>query len=89
MDGYDPLLTTRTKVVAPFDRPSLNFPIPPDVTSEFLTACAALLPLETHRGVAVNTISNFSQNGLFVGQSSEFLRTLLQMAEEADSALGN
>jgi hypothetical protein len=89
MDGYDPQLTTNANVVVPFDRPGLNFPIPPDVTSEFLTDCAVLLPLETRFGGAVNTINNFSQNGLFVGQSPEFLRTLSQMAEEADSALGN
>jgi hypothetical protein len=89
MDGYDLSLTTNAKVVETFDCPSINFPIPPDVTSEFLTDCAALLPLETRFGGAVNTINNFSQNGLFVGQSPEFLRTLLQMAEDADSALGN
>jgi hypothetical protein len=90
MDGYeDPLSVTNAKVVAPFDRQSINFPIPPDVTSEFLNDCAALLPLEMRFGGAVNTVNNFSQNGLFVGQSPEFLRTLLQMAEEADSALGN
>ena len=90
MDGYeDPLSATNAKVVAPFDRQSINFPIPPDVTSEFLNDCAALLPLEMRFGGAVNTVNNFSQNGLFVGQSPEFLRSLLQMAEEADSALGN
>ncbi len=89
MDGYDPQLTTNANVAAPFERAGLNFPIPPDVTSEFLTDCAALLPLETRFGGAVNTINNFSQNGLFVGQSPEFLGTLSQMAEEADSALGN
>jgi hypothetical protein len=88
-DGYDPQLTTNANVAVPFERPGLNFPIPPDVTSEFLTDCATLLPLETRFGGAVNTINNFSQNGLFVGQSPEFLRTLSQMAEEADSALGN
>jgi hypothetical protein len=88
LDGYDLRLTTNANVV-PFNRPGINFPIPPDVTSEFLTDCAALLPLETRFGGAVNTINNFSQNGLFVGQSPEFLRTLLQMAEDADSALGN
>ena len=91
MGGYDLRLTTNANVAVPFERPGLNFPIPPDVTSEFLTdraACAALLPLETNFGGAVNTINDFSQNGLFVGQSHEFLRTLSQMAEEADSALG-
>jgi hypothetical protein len=89
MDGYDLSLSTNDKVVEPLECPGLNFPIPPDVTSEFLTDCAALLPLETRFGGAVNTINTFSQNGLFVGQSPEFLRTLLRMAEEADSALGN
>jgi hypothetical protein len=88
MDGCDLSLTTNANVV-PFHHPGLNFPIPPDVTSEFLTDCAALLPLETRFGGALNTINHFSQNGLFVGQSPEFLRTLLQMAEEADSALRN
>jgi hypothetical protein len=89
MEGCDLSLTTNANVAVPFERPGLNFPIPPDVFSEFLTDCAALLPLETRFGGAVNTINNFSQNGLFVGQSPEFLRTILQMAEEADSALGN
>jgi hypothetical protein len=89
MDGCDLSLTTNAKVVDPSECPGLNFPIPPDVTGEFLTDCAALSPLETRFGGAVNTINNFSQNGLFVGQSPEFLRTLLQMAVEADSALGN
>lgn len=88
MDGYDPQVGTRTKVTAPLDHRSLNFPVPTDVTSQFLNDCASLLPLEPRFG-AVNTIYNFSQNGLFVGQSPEFLRTLLQMAEDADSALGN
>ena len=89
MDGYDQHLATHANGATPFDRAALNFPIPPDVTSEFLTDCAALLPLETRFGGAVNTINSFSQNGLFVGQSPEFLKTLVLMAEEADSALEN
>jgi hypothetical protein len=89
MYGYDPLLTTDPNVAVSFERPSLNFPIPPDVTSESLTNCAALLSLETRFGGAVDTVTTLSQNGLFVGQSPEFLRTLLRMAEEADSALGS
>jgi hypothetical protein len=89
MDGYDLELTPNTNVVVPFKRPGLNFPIPPDGFSELLTDCAALLPLETRFGGAVNTVNHFSQNGLFVGQSPEFLRTLSEMAEEADRALRN
>ena len=89
MDGFDLSLNSKAKVAKPFECSGLNFPIPPDVTSEFLSDCASLLPLETRFGGAVNTINHFSQNGLFVGQSPEFLRILLQMAEEADSALGD
>ena len=89
MDGFDLSLNTNSKVVEPLECRGVNFPIPPDVTCEFLNDCAALLPLETRFGGAVNTINHFSQNGIFVGQSPEFLRTILQMAEEADSALGN
>lgn len=89
MDGPDLLSKTNANVGTPFDCPGLNFTIPPHASSEFLNDCAALSPLETRFGGAVNTINSFSQNGLFVGQSPEFLRTLLQMAEEADSALGN
>jgi hypothetical protein len=89
LDGFDLSLTTNAEVVDHLECSGLNFPIPPDVTSEFLNDCAALIPLETCFGGAVNTINHFSQNGLFVGQSPEFLRTLLQMAEEADNALEN
>jgi hypothetical protein len=88
MDGYDPLLTTNACAVVSTDCPGLNFPIPPDAASELLNDCAALLPFQTRVGAAVNMINDFSQNGLFVGQSPEFLMKLLQMAEEADGALG-
>jgi hypothetical protein len=89
MNGNESPLSPDVNLVTPFDRPGLNFPIPPDVTSEFLTAFAELLPLETRFGGAVITVNNFSQNGLFVGQPPEFVRTLLRIAEEADSALGH
>ena len=88
MEGDDSLSPPRVSVGASFDRPALNFPIPPDVTSEFLADCAALLPIDKRFGGAVNIVNDFSQNGLFVGQSPEFLWVLLQMAEEADDALG-
>jgi len=71
----------------PPDRPRFNFTIPRDGSSEFSSDCSARLPLETRFGGAVDTMNHLSQNGLFVGQSPEFLRRLLHMAEEADSAL--
>lgn len=85
-EGRSPSSDTAT---APARSPStsLNFPIPPSPTSELLTGWTALLPVEARYGGAVDTINLFSQNGIFVGQSPEFLWTLLQMAEDADSAL--
>ena len=74
-------------MAARFISSGLNFPIPPSPTNEFLAGCATLLPVEARYGGAVDTINLFSQNGIFVGQSPEFLWMLLQMAEDADSAL--
>jgi hypothetical protein len=35
---------------------------------------------------AVATIASFTADGLFVGQSTKFLQTVNQLAEEADAA---
>ena len=48
-----------------------------------------VLPRDDQFGGAVATINSFTQNGLFVGQSPEFLRKLTQMAEDADAAVPN
>jgi hypothetical protein len=48
-----------------------------------------VLPPDDQFGGAVDAINNLTQNGLFVGQSPEFLRTLTLMAEDADAAVPN
>jgi len=40
-------------------------------------------------GSAVATIESFTENGLFFGQSTNFLRTLMALAEEADTAVSS
>jgi hypothetical protein len=38
---------------------------------------------------AVATIDSFTENGLFFGQSTKLLRTLMTLAEEADAAVSS
>jgi hypothetical protein len=67
----------------------LNFPAPADFISKVYRQWPADLPRNDQFGGAVSTINSFTQNGLFVGQSPEFLRRLTQMAEDADAAALN
>ena len=66
----------------------LSFPVPRDSISKAVRCYPTIRPVDDQFGGAVTTINGFTQNGLFVGQSSEFLRTLLRMAEAADGAMG-
>ena len=47
---------------------------------------AIIRPLQDKFGGAVATIASFTADGLFLGQSPEFLDLLQQMAVEADAA---
>jgi len=51
-----------------------------------LPHCSVIRPLEDQFGGAVATAKSFMADGLFVGQSNEFLQTFMNMAEEADAA---
>jgi hypothetical protein len=66
---------------------NLSFPVPADLISSDLARSLTVCRLDDRFCGAVATIQSFSQNGLFVGQSPEFLRTLGQMAEAADDAV--
>jgi hypothetical protein len=44
-------------------------------------------PIDDRLGGAVATIHSFTENGLFVGQSKNFLRSLTKLAQEADAAM--
>ena len=67
----------------------LNFSAPADFMSKVYRQWPVVLPHDDQFGGAVATINSFTQNGLFVGQSPEFLRRLTQMAEDTDAALHN
>jgi len=70
-----------------FSRDDLNFPAPADFMSKVLRQWPVVLPRDEQFDGAVATINSFTQNGLFVGQSPDFLRRLAQMADEADAAV--
>jgi hypothetical protein len=68
-------------------QPSLIFPVPCEFLSPNLPHVAIIRPLTDRFGGAVATIASFTADGLFVGQSKQFLNTLNVMAEEADAAI--
>lgn len=70
----------------PLFQTNLIFPVPAEFISPRLPHCAAIRPLTDKFGGARATIEFFAGEGLFVGQSREFLSTLRDLANEADSA---
>jgi hypothetical protein len=68
-------------------QPSLIFPVPCEFISPNLPHVAIIRPLTDRFGGAVATIQSFTADGLFVGQSRQFLNILNAMAAEADSAV--
>jgi hypothetical protein len=67
-------------------QPSLIFPVPCEFISNKLPHVAIIRPLTDKFAGAVATIASFTADGLFVGQSKQFLNTLQVMALEADAA---
>ena len=70
----------------PLIQPSLIFPVPTEFISADLPRCAVIRPSDDKFGGAVATIASFTADGLFKGQSSEFLNVVNQLAVEADQA---
>jgi hypothetical protein len=68
-------------------QPSLIFPVPCEFLSPKLPHVAIIRPLTDKFAGAVATIASFTADGLFVGQSKQFLNTLQIMAQEADAAV--
>ena len=67
-------------------QPSLIFPVPCEFVSPDLPPVSIIRPLTDRFGGAVATIQSFTADGLFIGQSSEFLDTFTEMAIAADAA---
>jgi hypothetical protein len=69
----------------PLIQPSLIFPVPVEF-KRHLPHVSMIRPLTDKVGGAVATIKSFTEDGLFIGQSQEFLNLLNKLAVEADSA---
>ena len=67
-------------------QPSLIFPVPFEFSPN-LPHVSMIRPLTDKFGGAVATIQSFTADGLFVGQSQEFLNLLNTMAVAADAAV--
>lgn len=70
----------------PLIQPSLIFPVPTEFISADLPRCAVIRPSDDKFAGAVATIQSFTADGLFKGQSSEFLSFVNQLAIAADEA---
>ena len=67
-------------------QPSLIFPVPCEFISADLPHCAVIRPSSDKFAGAVAAVASLTADGLFVGQSKEFLKVVKQMAEAADAA---
>ena len=67
-------------------QPSLIFPVPCEFISPNLPHVAIIRPLTDKFAGAVAAVASLTADGLFNGQSRQFLNTLQVMAQEADSA---
>ncbi len=70
----------------PLIQPSLIFPVPAEFRPH-LPPVSIIRPLTDKFGGAVTTIKSFTADGLFIGQSQQFLKTVQAMAVEADAAV--
>jgi hypothetical protein len=70
----------------PLIQPSLIFPVPAEFKPH-LPPVSIIRPLTDRFGGAVATIKSFTADGLFIGQSQQFLKTVQAMAVEADAAV--
>jgi Ferritin-like domain len=70
----------------PLLQANLIMPEPCDFISERLPKCAIIRPTLDQFGGAVATVNAFTADGLFIGQSSAFFTTLMNLAKAADAA---
>jgi hypothetical protein len=67
---------------------NLIFPVPCEFIDAKLPLCAVIRPTDP-TGIAAGAVKAFTDDGLFIGQSSEFFDTLNTLAEAADKAQRN
>jgi hypothetical protein len=68
-------------------QPSLIFPVPCEFISPNLPPVSIIRPLTDRFAGAVAAVASLTADGLFTGQSRQFLNTLQVMAIEADAAI--
>ena len=64
---------------------NLIMPEPTIFLSKKFPAVSIIRPTETE-GATMGAVQSFIDDGLFIGQSSAFFRTLKELAREADAA---
>jgi hypothetical protein len=74
------------KPLNPKVQPSLIFPVPVEFRPD-LPHVSIIRPLTDKFAGAVAAINSFVADGLFIGQSQQFLNILMTMAQEADAAV--
>jgi hypothetical protein len=67
-------------------QPSLIFPVPCEFINPSLPPVSIIRPLVDKFGGAIATVNSFIADGLFTGQSQQFIETLTELATEADAA---
>lgn len=67
-------------------QPSLIFPVPCEFISPDLPHVSVIRPLNDKFAGAVAAVASLTADGLFIGQSKEFLSLLQDMAADADAA---
>lgn len=70
----------------PLFQTNLIFPVPCEFIRKNLPHCSVIRPLDDRFGGAVATVNSFIADGMFTGQSKEFLRAFKDLGEEADAA---
>ena len=63
-----------------------NIPVPDNFIGKTLPYCPVTRPFDDQFRGGIATINSLTRNGLFIGQSPEFMDALMQMAKDADSA---
>jgi hypothetical protein len=72
--------------VDPLLQTNLIFPVPAQFIDPSLPLCATIRPITSVGVTALDAISSLIDDGLFIGQSLEFLKTLIGFAVAADNA---
>jgi hypothetical protein len=75
------------KPLDPLVQPSLIFPVPCEFISPNLPHVAVIRPTVQQFSGATAAVNSFTADGLFTGQSQQFLDELQAMAIEADAAI--